>query len=91
MVQRAVAIANVSEFNKEWGFVMLDGGTNRGLSVGTRLGLRRGPAGLVALVEVRRWKLTLQSPTSFVEVPVAQEMRCRLRATQQSPGRLSRG
>jgi hypothetical protein len=51
MIQKAVAIAAVSNFNKEWGFVMLDGGTNRGLSVGTRLALRRGPQ-LVALVEV---------------------------------------
>ena len=51
MVQRAVAIASVSGFNKEWGFVMLNGGTDRGLSVGTRLALRRGPE-LVALVEI---------------------------------------
>lgn len=51
MIQRAVPIVNVSGFNKEWGFVMLDGGLQRGLSIGTRLALRRGTE-LVALVEV---------------------------------------
>ena len=50
-IQRAVAIASVTGFNSEWGFVMLDGGTARGLTPGTRLGLRRG-ADVIALIEV---------------------------------------
>lgn len=50
-IQRAIAIASVTGFNKEWGFVMLDGGTGRGLTPGTRLGVRRG-SDVVALLEV---------------------------------------
>ena len=50
-IKRAAAVASVTGFNQEWGFVMLDGGSARGLSPGERLALRRGDA-VVALLEI---------------------------------------
>lgn len=51
MIRRAAAIATVTDFNKDWGFVVLDGGESRGLSVGTKLALRR-EGDVVALLQI---------------------------------------